>query len=169
MTPMRFALLFIFTLCVAGCGEWGEIPPDPMRFFHPDGRVKIAKQVVGISNPPEMAGWGYDFFAWQISGKEEDISSQVSVNRITQYYVWSRASTIERCRIGIEACKNFFNDNGKNDYAKIAPLVDTILKADDTLVCFETYSRNSVDEKLVFSMWLCSPKQKLIMYVGLKE
>lgn len=160
---MRLVLFFISVICLAGCGKLSELRPDPMQFFHPDGRVIIAKQIVKISNPPEMAGWGYDFFAWEIAGKDADISRQVSADIVTHYYVWSKASLSEPCHLGIEACKKW------DDYSKIATSVNTILKSDDALVCFESYRRSKIDQKLEFWMWLCSPKQKLIAYVGVKE
>lgn len=167
------ACLLIFTL--AGLAVFGLFKLATSEFTihgNPNDALsgaRIGKKILDISPKRSGLAQGYTYQVWHIVDTERHINESCSTERITNKAVWVKCDNDRHFQ------KVLASFEAQPEFTAISDRFQDILSDPNSMHCY-TYigAKMKTPSPAIgyywgVTLWICSPKQKLIMYLDFKD
>ena len=129
--------------------------------------LRNSKEVISFASERGWTADGYTYQVWKLHAKEEEIARACSPFNINNRIVWfnkNYSSENERFSIAIRQFQT-------ESFSPIKDILNTILSDDEMTFSYERFAvipGGDIRKPYNIGIWLCSPKNKLLLFLDYK-
>ena len=156
------SVLFFFMCTSADLRIYGD-PASVMPLYV----LRNSKAIISFASARGWTADGYTYQAWKLHGSEEEIAIACSPSNIKNRIVWfnkNYSSENERFAISIRQFQT-------EAFSLIKDILNTILSDEEMTFSYERFAvipDGNPRKPYNIGIWLCSPKNKLLLFLDYK-